>query len=288
MTGFGKAERLVAGKRVTAEIKSLNSKQLDLSTRLPQAYRELELELRDMVARGLERGRVDLTIFSEAADESCAVSVNIPLLKSYKKQIELMARELNLPAPADWYTTLLRLPDAVKADSAGQTLDPEEAQAVKDAVAQAIEALAEFRAQEGSKLETFFRQKIDNIAALLKEVEKYEPERVAKVKARITDALAKIGNADYDQNRFEQEMIYYIEKLDITEEKTRLRNHLEYFIATIDTGRAQGKKLSFIAQEMGREINTLGSKSNHGEMQNVVVRMKDELEQIKEQVLNVL
>lgn len=288
MTGFGKAERITGNKKITAEVKSLNSKQLDLSTRLPQAYREIELDLRNAIMRSLEHGKVDLTVFCEAVDETSTIKLNLPMLKSYKKQIEEMSDALSIPLPQDWYATLLRLPDAVKADTSGTELDEGEADTVKEAVREAVSALIEFRTQEGARLETFFTEKINNLRALLGEVAVYESERVAKIKLRIQDALSKLECADYDHNRFEQEMIFYIEKLDITEEKLRLQNHLDYFVTTMETGHAQGKKLSFITQEMGREINTLGSKSNHAELQKIVVRMKDELEQIKEQVLNVL
>lgn len=288
MTGFGRAEHLVAGKKISAEIKSLNSKQLDISMRLPQVYRTIELDLRSQVAQALVHGKIDLTILVEVVETVTDVHLNIPLLQTYKEQIIEMADALSLPLPQDWYSTLLRLPDAVKTDTNATATEEEEIKTIYDTVAEATSALTDFRKQEGARLEAFFSQKIERIGQLLSQVEQYEPERTAKIKARIQDSLSKIDAGDYDQNRFEQEMIFYIEKLDITEEKVRLRNHLDYFLATMNTGSAQGKKLGFIAQEMGREINTLGSKSNHAEMQNLVVRMKDELEQIKEQVLNVL
>lgn len=288
MTGFGRAECMVAGKKISAEIKSLNSKQLDLSVRLPQAYRTLELDLRSQAVQALTHGKIDIIISVEAIEATTDARLNIPLLRAYKEQIVEMADALSLPLPQDWYSTLLRLPDAVKADTGTAVTEEDEVKAVYDTVATATAALTDFRKQEGARLEAFFTQKIERIGQLLSQVEQYEPERTAKIKARIQDGLSKIDAGDYDQNRYEQEMIFYIEKLDITEEKVRLRNHLDYFLSTMSTGTAQGKKLGFIAQEMGREINTLGSKSNHAEMQNIVVRMKDELEQIKEQVLNVL
>ena len=288
MTGFGKAVVIDNNRKITAEIKSLNSKQLDLAIRLPQAYREIELDLRNQVAHSLERGKVDLYIYTEAIDNASAVNLNLPLLKEYKAQIERMSEELNIPLPVDWYATLLRMPDAIKTDINGIDVDESELKAVIEAVEKAMEALIEFRTQEGARLQAFFTDKIANIQALLGEVDGYEAERVAKIKGRIQESLNKLESVDYDQNRFEQEMIFYIEKLDITEEKIRLQNHLNYFLSTMEAGHGQGKKLGFISQEMGREINTLGSKSNHAELQKVVVRMKDELEQIKEQLLNVM
>lgn len=289
MTGFGKAVGLVGNKKITAEIKSLNSKQLDFSVRLPQAYREIELDLRNEVAHLLERGKVDLFIYTEAVDSASSVKFNLQLLQSYKAQLEEMSQVLSIPLPEDWYATLLRLPDAIKTDINGSDVDEDELNAVVETVKKAANALIDFRTQEGNRLEKFFREKINNIQSLLtNEVAPYEQERIVKIKARIQDALSKLDGVDYDKNRFEQEMIFYIEKLDITEEKLRLQNHLDYFLTTLSNGHGQGKKLGFICQEMGREINTLGSKSNHAELQKVVVRMKDELEQMKEQVLNVM
>ena len=288
MTGFGKAVVIFNNKKITAEIKSLNSKQLDLAIRLPQQYREIELELRNMVAKMLERGKVDLYIYTETTDATTTAAINIPMLAAYKQQLQEMARALEIPEPQDWFATLMRLPEAIKNDAGNSELEEEEIVAIKQATEKAAMALIEFRQQEGHRLETFFRQKISNIRGLLNEVGPYETERIAKIKARILDSLSKLEGVEYDHNRFEQEMIFYIEKLDINEEKLRLANHLDYFIDTLDNGHGQGKKLGFISQEMGREINTLGSKSNHAEMQILVVKMKDELEQIKEQVLNVM
>lgn len=286
MTGFGKAVAEVNDKKITAEVKSLNSKQLDLSIRIPQQFREYELPIRGIVAGELERGKVDLTITMESLANTSQTSINISLAKDYKNQLEELSKELNIPEPEDWYLTLLRMPDILKTDIA--EINEAEIEALKDSVKNALIGLVAFREQEGKRLETFFKEKIANIQTLLDEVPKYEVERITKIKARIQDALAKISTEDYDKNRLEQEMIYYIEKLDITEEKTRLQNHLDYFLSTMENGRGQGKKLGFISQEMGREINTLGSKANQAELQRIVVRMKDQLEQIKEQVLNVM
>lgn len=286
MTGFGKSTTEINGKKITAEIKSLNSKQMDLSVRIPQQLRERELTLRSLVAKKLERGKVDLTITLESITNDVPVSINKTLARQYKLQIEQMSQELNIPLPTDWYATLLRLPDVLKQDTT--ETDEKELSALDSVVESAIEHLIEFRTQEGKRLELFFKEKIACIQALLDEVPQYEEERIVKIKARIQEALEKLENVDYDKNRFEQEMIFYIEKLDITEEKIRLQNHLDYFLTTMANGSGQGKKLGFISQEMGREINTMGSKANNAELQKVVVKMKDQLEQIKEQVLNVM
>lgn len=288
MTGFGKAIVNVGNKKITAEIKSLNSKQLDLSTRIPILFRELELELRNIIAQSLLRGKVELVITCENLSETTSVSINIPIIKAYKSQIEVMSAELNIPEPADWYSTLLRLPDALKSAQPSNDLTDDEIKGVKLAVANAIDALNIFRNQEGKRLAVFFEEKINAISTLLARVPEYEQPRIEKIKQRILDSLAKLETIEYDNNRFEQEMIFYIEKLDITEEKIRLENHLNYFMQTLNNEQGQGKKLGFISQEMGREINTLGSKANQAELQNLVVKMKDQLEQIKEQVLNVL
>lgn len=286
MTGFGKACVEIQNKKITAEIKSLNSKQLDLSIRIPQQYREHELPLRNLIATNLERGKVDLTITSDNIGENCQTTINKSLAKGYKAQLEDLSKELNIPLPSDWYATLLRMPEILKSEVSD--VEEEEINALTNAVSEAIERLNEFRKQEGLRLEIFFEEKIAKIQELLNEVPQYEQERVEKIRARIVDSLQKIDTIEYDKNRFEQEMIFYIEKLDITEEKVRLQNHLEYFLSTMKNGKGQGKKLGFITQEMGREINTLGSKANHAELQRVVVRMKDQLEQIKEQILNVM
>ena len=287
MTGYGKCVVEYNGKKIHAELKSLNSKAFDLTTRIASLYREKEIEIRHLIQESLERGKVDFVLWVEKEGASCVAPINMPLVAEYKRQIEKMQQELELPEPEDWYATLLRLPDVMKSDSSDVVAD-EEYDALFKTVNQAINALMDFRKQEGDRLYHFFAEKISNIRKLLSEVEPYEKERVEKIKARIQDSLSKLDAVDYDRNRLEQELIYYIEKLDINEEKLRLTNHLDYFMETLDNGHGQGKKLGFISQEMGREINTLGSKSNHAEMQRIVVKMKDELEQIKEQVLNVM
>ena len=286
MTGFGKAVVEMNDKKITAEIKSLNSKQLDLTIRIPQQYRECELPLRSLVAAELERGKVDLAITVESNAGTSQSIINKSLAFEYKRQIEDLAQEIGVPEPEDWYSVLLRMPDIMKTEM--PDMDDAEKEALNDAVSNAIKELVAFRTQEGNRLEQFFKEKIENIQQLLNEVPKYEQERIEKIRGRIVDALEKLKNEDYDKNRLEQEMIFYIEKLDITEEKLRLQNHLDYFLSTMETGHGQGKKLGFISQEMGREINTLGSKANHAELQRIVVRMKDQLEQKKEQVLNVM
>lgn len=289
MTGFGKAVKVYNNKKITAEIKSLNSKQLDFGVRISQNHREIEMDLRNDVSKALLRGKIDLFVYCEPIEGATSGTINIPMLKQYKTQIEEMARELQLPEPTDWYTTLLRMPDALKTDAKSTEVDEEELKVVRQVVAEAIEQLIVFRRQEGARLAAFFEEKIAAIQQLFNEVPRYEEPRTQKIKGRILDALAKIREVDYDKNRFEQELIYYIEKLDITEEKIRLQNHLNYFLETMHGDEpGQGKKLGFISQEIGREVNTMGSKANQADLQNLVVRMKDHLEQIKEQVLNVL
>lgn len=287
MTGFGKSVVTIPNKKITVGIKSLNSKQLDISARVPAIFREKELELRNLIASVVERGKVDFQIYSESIGAETTVSLNIPLMAAYKAQVEEMARQLGIPWPDDWYGVLLRFPETVKSELPAALTD-EESEALFNATREAIDGLMQFRAKEGKKLEEFFTKKISNIRELLSSVDPYEKERVVKIRARIEENLAKIDSVTFDKNRLEQEMIFYIEKLDINEEKQRLAQHLNYFMETMEHGNGQGKKLGFISQEMGREINTLGSKSNHAELQKIVVKMKDELEQIKEQVLNVM
>lgn len=287
MTGFGKSVAQIPNKKITVEIKSLNSKQLDISSRVPAAFREKELEFRNLIASRLERGKVDFQIYAESVGVETTVSLNIPLMAAYKAQVEEMARQLGLAWPDDWYSVLLRFPETVKSELPA-ALSEEDSAILMAAVSEAIDGLMQFRAKEGVKLTEFFTRRIENIRALLDGVEPYEKERVAKIRARIEENLSKIDGVSFDKNRLEQEMIFYIEKLDVNEEKQRLAQHLNYFMETMDGAPGQGKKLGFISQEMGREINTLGSKSNHAEMQKIVVKMKDELEQIKEQVLNVM
>ncbi|HIS11329.1 MAG TPA: YicC family protein [Candidatus Avibacteroides excrementipullorum] len=286
MTGYGKSVAELPNKKVHVEIKSLNSKSLDLTTRIAPVYREKEMEIRGEISKKLERGKVDFALW---IDKSVSVSgmINPVVFENYHRQIKEISDSMGIPVPQDWFQTILRISDVFTMPEA-EELSGEEWEAVSAAINESIDHLIAFRKQEGDALEKKFREKISNIQELLYRVEPYEKERVEKIKSRIIESLEKELKVDYDKNRFEQELIYYIEKLDISEEKQRLQNHLDYFLQTLDNGHGQGKKLGFIAQEMGREINTMGSKSNNAEMQNIVVRMKDELEQIKEQVLNVM
>ena len=289
MTGFGKAVTELSDKKITIEIKSLNSKQIDMASRVPSQLREVELELRNRVASRLLRGKIDLTLSIEpiGRDAAASTSLNIPMLAAYKRQIEEAAVAVGLPAPADWYQVLLRFPDVMHTETSAEISD-DDLQAIFSTLDAALDALMAHRRAEGEKLELFFSQRLQHISSLLGEVPLHEGERVARIRARMDEGLAKMQGVDFDRTRLEQEMFFYIEKLDINEEKQRLAQHIAYFADTMADELGQGKKLGFIAQEMGREINTLGSKSNHSEMQHLVVRMKDELEQIKEQVLNVL
>ena len=287
MTGYGTCVVEYKGKKIHAEVKSLNSKAMDLTTRVSPIYREKEMEIRQLLQQRLERGKVDFVIWMEKDAAATASTINIDIVTEYKKQIENMQEVLGLPAPSDWYSTLMRMPD-VTAHADIEELTDEEWQVARNAAESAIDELIAFRKQEGLALSNKFREKIANIEKCMHAIEPFEKDRTEKIRQRILDALEQRLGVDYDKNRLEQEMIYYIETLDISEEKQRLANHLKYFIQTMEDGHGQGKKLGFIAQEMGREINTTGSKSNQAEMQNIVVKMKDELEQIKEQVLNVL
>ena len=288
MTGYGKAVVTYKEKKINVEIKSLNSKALDLSTRIAPLYREKEMEIRRTIAKTVIRGKVDFAIWIEKDTAVDATPINAALVEDYYRQIKDIAAKTGIPEPTDWFSTLLRLPD-VTTKTDVEELDDEEWEAAKAAINEAIQHLIEFRTQEGAALEKKCNGKVDNIEQLLHSIEPYEKERVPKIREQIVKGLEQIPGVEYDKNRLEQELIYYIEKLDISEEKQRLTNHLKYFRETMkETGHGIGKKLGFIAQEMGREINTTGSKSNNAEMQNIVVKMKDELEQIKEQVLNAL
>ena len=287
MTGYGQAVVAYKDKKIHAEIKSLNTKQLDLQTRIAPLYREKEMIIRQMISQALERGKTDFSLWIEKETGVDATPVNAALVENYYLQLKELSQRVGIPEPDDWMTTLMRMPDVLTRTDQ-EELSDEEWAAAQQAVEQAIEALVAFRRQEGAALEKKFTEMIDNIERLLAEIEPYEKQRVEKIRQRIVDGLQQIPGVEYDKNRLEQELFYYIEKLDISEEKQRLTNHLKYFRETMRDGHGQGKKLGFIAQEMGREINTTGSKSNLAEMQNLVVQMKDELEQIKEQVLNAL
>lgn len=288
MTGYGKAEIHFNGKKIHAEIKSLNSKNLDLSARIAPIYREKEMEVRKFIAAQLERGKVDFNLWVEKDQASSFLPINQEAVKEYTRQIRAISESNNIPFPEQGiWEVLIKLPETMQPNVV-EDLTEEEWNAASQAVAEAVGHLVEFRTQEGLALQKKFSEKIDNIERLLGEIEPFEKSRVEKIRQRLTERLEELKGVDYDKNRLEQELIYYIEKLDISEEKQRLANHLKYFRETMETSHGQGKKLGFIAQEMGREINTTGSKSNQAEMQNIVVKMKDELEQIKEQVLNAL
>lgn len=296
MTGYGKAVATINEKKISVEIKSLNSKALDLSTRVAPLYREKEMEIRQMIQQKVIRGKVDFAIWIEKDVATEAAPINVALIENYYNQLQNVAKRLGLSCQevnggniaSDWMKVLMRMPDVMSRQEI-EELSDEEWTVVRQAIDDALCALVDFRKQEGAALEKKFNEKIDNIEALMLSIEPYEKARVEKIRARIIDGLKAIPEIEYDKNRLEQELIYYIEKLDISEEKQRLANHLNYFRETMaEVEGGQGKKLGFIAQEMGREINTTGSKSNQAEMQNIVVKMKDELEQIKEQVLNAL
>lgn len=288
MTGYGKSVITFKEKKINVELKSLNSKSLDLSTRIAPSYREKEMEIRQLIAKTMERGKIDFSIWIEKDASIDAAPINATVVEKYYRQIKEISASTGIPEPTDWFYTLLRMPDVTTKNETEELTD-EEWQAATTAIQNALDHLLAFRKQEGEALQKKFTEKIDNIANLLVRIEPYEKSRVEKIRQNIVKGLESIPEVDYDKNRLEQELIYYIEKLDISEEKQRLTNHLKYFRETMnEEGHGVGKKLGFIAQEMGREINTTGSKSNQAEMQNIVVMMKDELEQIKEQVLNVL
>lgn len=287
MTGYGQTVVNHNNKKIHIEIKSLNSKNLDVTTRIASIYREHEIEIRQTIATQLQRGKIDLAIWIEYNTEHASLPIDPQIIKKYYTQLKDIITQADMPEPTDWLQTILRMPDAILHNQV-ETLEEEEWTTVHNAINQAITQLIDFRKQEGTALQAMFQEKISNIATLMQQIDKYETQRVDKIKSRIIDNLQQLHEVEYDRNRLEQELIYYIEKLDISEEKQRLANHLTYFTQTMNDQPGQGKKLGFIAQEMGREINTTGSKSNNAEMQNIVVKMKDELEQIKEQVLNVL
>ncbi len=287
MTGFGKSTCEYGNKKIVVEIKSLNSKQLDLSTRISGLYRDKDIEIRTELSQQLERGKIDFALYVDNSGKESVSQINQSVLMAYYEQIKQIANNTGIEVPANWFEVLLRLPDALKTDVV--EMDENEWKEIKIGISQAIEQLKEFRIQEGKSLENVFVTKINRIAELLELVAQYEGERIDRIKAKLEENLQTISDKiSYDKNRLEQELIFYIEKLDVNEEKVRLKTHLDYFIETMNHEKSPGKKLGFIAQEIGREVNTLGSKSNHSEMQKIVVLMKDELEQIKEQVLNVL
>lgn len=288
MTGFGKATVVIPGRTITAEVKSLNSKQFDLSTRIPSSLRAHEIDMRNILASKLQRGKADFAITVENTAAAVSCHLNVDNLAAYRAQVSEAAVALGIPEPEDWYSVLLRFPDVMQANEEESVDDEAVACAMREVTTLAADALLDYRRAEGRKLEEFFAVRIQHISELLAQTPQYEAERIQRIRTRMAEALQSIPVIEYDKGRLEQEMIFYIEKLDVNEERQRLTQHLAYFLETMEQDPGQGKKLGFIAQEMGREINTLGSKSNHAEMQRIVVMMKDLLEQIKEQVLNVM
>lgn len=287
MTGYGKSVAIYQDRKICVEIRSLNGKSMDLSARVAPQFKSHEMEIRTLITNRLERGKVDFSLYVEQNASLDTPAINVAIMQGYLEQIRNISEQSGIAQPDNLFEVLLRMPEVISRKEVYEVCDEEWAVTL-EAVNKAIDELVDFRRQEGESLYKKFISNIENITSLLAAVEPYEKERVEKIRGRITESLEKLLGVEYDNNRLEQELIYYIEKLDINEEKQRLTNHLHYFVETMDAGCGQGKKLGFIAQEMGREINTLGSKSNHAEMQNIVVRMKDELEQIKEQVLNVM
>jgi uncharacterized protein (TIGR00255 family) len=282
MTGFGKASLQLSTKKITVEVKSLNSKGLDLNTRMPSVYRENELALRNLLALKLERGKVDFSLYVEVTGEDTSSKINAPIVKSYMAQLKAILPNAD---DTELMKMAIRMPDTMKTER--EEIDENEWKQIQTVIDEAIENMLSFRKSEGASLEIEFTLRIENIRNYMNQALVLDPERVNNIKERLQTAIEEL-KVNVDTNRFEQELIYYLEKLDITEEKVRLTNHLDYFLQTLNGSEANGRKLGFITQEMGREINTMGSKSNHAEMQKLVVMMKDELEKIKEQVLNVL
>lgn len=286
MTGYGKAAIELPNKKITIEVKSLNSKQFDLFTRVPALYREKEIALRNALSKRLERGKVDLTMNVEVIAKDVTSKIDHHVVKQYHQELAALVSEMRVPEPEDWLAVLMRLPDTLRQEL--EELAEDEWKQVEATINKAVTELIAFRELEGKMIQQVLTEKITKIQSLLVEIEPFETERIEKVKKRLYDELHELEGIDHDKNRFEQEIIYYLEKLDVNEEKTRLAHHLDYFLETLSESGSQGKKLGFITQEIGREINTLGSKSNQSDMQRIVVQMKDELEQIKEQILNVL
>lgn len=285
MTGYGRSTTTFNNKKITAEIRSVNSKQLDISTRISPLFREKEIEIRTLIANDIVRGKVDFSLTIEDLSTANAITINSAIAKLYFEQIKALAEECNYPLEPSIWSSIIRMPEVMK--PVVEELDNELWESTQQVIQEAINTFVVFRKTEGESLKRVFENNISNISTLLNEIEPFENERVERIKSKLEDNLNQLP-IDIDPNRLAQEMIFYIEKLDVNEEKNRLRQHLSYFLQTMNEEETPGKKLGFIAQEIGREINTLGSKSNHGEMQKIVVKMKDELEQIKEQVLNTL
>ena len=287
MTGFGKAQCELPDKKLTIEIKTLNSKQVDTNMRLPSLYKEKELEIRQLISSNLERGKIDCSLYYELVSKGSSAVINIPVVKSYYDQLYRIAGELGLKTSEETLSAVMKFPDTMVSEK--PELQEQEWNLVKQSLVEALKEVDRFRSQEGEIIDSDSRERVASILKKLKALEEYEEARINKIRERIGNSLKEfLGKDSIDENRLEQEIIYYLEKIDITEEKVRLLNHCNYFNETLDDVGQVGKKLGFITQEMGREINTLGSKANHSEIQKLVVEMKDELEKIKEQVLNIL
>jgi len=286
MTGYGSSFSEINGKKITVELRSLNSKQVDINTKMPWHYKEKEIEIRSRISKGIVRGKADLNIFVDSLDDQDVPSLNKTAIKSYYRQLTDVAGELYIGNRQELLSIIMRLPDTLKADK--QKISDEEWRLITDLLDRAIKKLNEYRLEEGKSIENDLREKISLIKSYLSEIEPFESERIIRLREKLNNSLKQLKNEDIDQNRLEQEILYYLEKFDINEEKVRLAKHCEYFLQTMGTETASGKKLGFIAQEMGREINTLGSKANNVAIQKIIVMMKDELEKIKEQILNVL
>jgi len=286
MTGFGKATTEIPGKKITVEIRSLNSKQFDIYTKMPWIYKEKEIEIRELIHRGLDRGKIDFALYVDVLDDQNAPLINQAVVKNYYNQLKEVAGELYIDADDQLLSIIMRLPETLRTEK--ESLSDEEWEVLSGLINEALGMVASYQADEGKALANDLESRIANISLLLEEIEPYEKARVENIRDKILNSLASLGSENIDMNRFEQELLFYLEKLDINEEKVRLRKHCDYFIETMSQGEANGKKLGFISQEIGREINTIGSKANDATIQGIVVRMKDELEKVKEQVLNVL
>ncbi len=287
MTGFGKATCTLENKKLTIEVKTLNSKQLDVNTRIPGYYKEKEIVIRNLISEKLVRGKIDFSIYAELSGNESGSIIDTEAVKTYFNQLNTIATELGIADKSDILSNIMRMPDVLKTER--KELNEEEWSALEQAIIEALNDVTKYRKQEGSPLEKDIIDRIETIARLHSEVEQFENERIERIKERLNQNLTElVNNESYDKNRFEQELIFYLEKFDITEEKVRLNHHCEYFLKTIKMDEPVGKKLGFISQEIGREINTMGSKANHQEIQKLVIQMKDELEKIKEQLLNIL
>jgi uncharacterized protein (TIGR00255 family) len=283
MTGYGKAESNAHNKKFTVEIKSLNSKQIDMNVRMPSSYRDKELVIRKFLSSALGRGKIDCSLFVEHTGIEKTANINAEVVKKYYQDLKAIAQELD--NKDELMGAVMRMPEVMKVEK--EELDPQEWQSIEKLIHEAAQALTQFRKDEGKSLADDFKLRIENIRTLMQSIEKEEHQRVVNIRERIVEKLGDLKST-IDENRLEQELIYFLEKLDVTEELVRLSNHLNYFLETMDSSISEGKKLGFICQEIGREVNTIGSKSNNAEMQQQVVQMKDELEKIKEQILNVL